>query len=310
MKPVNKRQIGVKYYRKNDDEDSYEVLRILRKKGDSSYFVLDDETSEQMQISVRELKSDYHMLTPHGRLMVTFGEVGKNKYTLPEVMVSFYKYGNIVPEVICRQNVLDPYEQILFYGGQKTKFGFALSKKECPVWIDFDMMDKNIKNRLDTVVDIYMDDCYKDLKLLIPNVINKADSYLANNKKILPNVSGLCDNLKDLLYSTRFWGLVDSYFGISRIPYPIEVTPKGPRFSLSQFKEIERIVGYHIGEIELYPYWYDIELELIQGDYLLLRDEDDYVWVMRYQKLQPLEREYNGLSKSEIETFLSIKKID
>ena len=307
MYPHNKKKIGVKYYTKIEEDNSYEILRLVRKKGDSIYIALDEETHEQAHVSIKALEEDYHMLKPHGRLVISFGEVGGGKHLLTDVMVSFYEYESTVPTIVCRQNVIDPFVELM-YGGRKRKFGLAISKKSCPDWIDFEKLGDGINNRLDTVIDVYLDDTFEDIKRLIPNVISKADSYILRLKDLFTDLEGFHETLSELLEENGFWDLIDEHFNILHIPDSIETDDKGIRLYVNQVGAIEKHIGYHIDNIELVPYWYDIDLNMIDDDYLLIRDQSKYVWVIKYQKLFPLERKYNGLSKEEIELFCSIKK--
>ena len=309
MYPHNKKKIGVKYYTKIEEENSYEVLRLLRKKGDSNYIALDDETYEQALVSTKALEEDYYMLKPQGRLVVTFGEVGtaKRLLNLVDVMVSFYEYGSTTPDIVCRQNVIDPY-YFMCYGGKPLKFGTAIAKKDCPEWIDFEKLSNEIVNRTDTVIDIYLDDTYEDIKRMIPNVITKADSYCLRSKELNFDALGMHKTLESLLEENGFWDLVDRHFEVYPIPDAIETDSKGIHLHVNQIAAIEKHIDYHIDNIEIIPYWYDIELDMISGDYMLVRDQSKYVWVVKYQKLFPLERKYKGLTEEEIKLFCSVKR--
>ena len=130
-----KTNIGSKFYKY--DGDTYTIYRLIRRKNQSTYVLLEPEWTK-IKVDVDDLHKNYIRLTPYG--ILTLSEVKLQNKT-SDVVVTLhrraeYDIGSDEPWVICRQNIYDFFTNQINHSDSVQYIGMSISKESCPPDID------------------------------------------------------------------------------------------------------------------------------------------------------------------------------
>ena len=124
---------GLKLYKAINDNE-VEVIRVIRRKSDKVMIAqLDGEPDTRREYPMEEIK-DYRPLNPHGVFIIAIVQVGKHN-ALKDVVAMIGRSSETTDYAMCRQNIVNPYYQS--FSGIK-RFGVALSRDNCPSYVNYD----------------------------------------------------------------------------------------------------------------------------------------------------------------------------
>ena len=309
-------QIGYKFFKK-DENDNVEIIRLVKArsyKDPSSLPAIvtiekEDGTKEKIE---SKLLKEYTPLEPDGVIMFSIVELGGDvKNPFQDVVVTGIKFlnmklGDTAPFVICRQNIVDIYNNLVVRTDDDIIYGCSINQNNCPSNYDFRAFlqcDKVV----DTItVNIYRMDTLDDILALIET--NKFDKILEdNNATFIKNevdkkditkamfkksYKGWCKSLKQLLTENNFQADINEMFGIIDVDFKLSdymVTKKLPNGEEYDSVVDDMIVWFSglynapIQELTVLEYYHDINLgEFNNSRYFFLRDNDKKLYLLVY----------------------------
>ena len=293
--------LGAKYYRYKDD-DTVEVVRVTRH-SDVEVKILIEGTNEYVKMPIEELDKKYVRLNPHA--IVNFCIVKLKDGLLDDIIVTMHKMSDLAsneptPYCVCRQNITDVFANQIQLTPGKMYVGCCMSLDTCPPDVDFrimiacDGMEKCIN------VCAYMDDTLTNILGLVKakdfnNTLESlftdhVKSVTKDNPKLAPikdrilkldKYDGYCKSLKLLLDENNF--MYDFYQAFRIIPIDKEVTYNEEGAVSSDIVEIiSNLYEVEIKSTLCMKYWYDIDLDQIDNDYVLIMDKNNNLYVVAY----------------------------
>ena len=289
--------LGAKFYR-YDENDNLELVRVT-KRNDSEVRVFDGK--EYIKMTIQELQDKYVKLEPHA--VVNFCIV-KLKDGLFDVVVAMHKMSDLTtneptPYCVCRQNITDIFANQIQLS-TKLYVGCCMSLDTCPPDVDYrvmvacDGMEKCVN------VCTYMDDTLDDILSFVKAkeydntlealFIDHVNAVVRNNPTMaamkdrimkLESYDGYCKSLSLLLEQNNF--MYDFYQAFKIIPIDEEVSfNKEGAVSSNIVDIISDIYEINITSTLCMEYWYDIDLNNIDNDYVLIMDKNDKLFVVAY----------------------------
>ena len=294
---MNNLLLGAKYYR-YDENDNVEVVRVT-KHNDVEARIYNGKNFNK--ILINELEEKYIRLNPHA--IVNFCNV-RLKDGLDDVIVAVHKFSDLTsneptPYCVCRQNITDIFANQIQISN-KLYVGCCMSLETCPPDIDYrimlacDGMNKCIN------VCAYMDDTLNDIISMVKTkefnntlealfidhvnaVIRSTPSLSPMKDRImkLDSYDGYCKTLQLLLEQNNF--MYDFYQAFKIIPIDEEVTYNSEgAVSDNIVNIISDIYEVNIVSTLCMEYWYDIDLEKIDNEYVLIMDKNNKLFVIAY----------------------------
>ena len=289
--------LGAKYYR-YDENDDIEIVRVTRHNDTEVKILLN---GSYKNISIKDLESQYVRLNPHA--IVNFCIV-KLKDGLNDVIVTVHKMSDLssnepTPYCVCRQNITDIFANQIQISN-KMYVGCCMSLETCPPDIDYRIMIAC--NGMEKCVNVcaYMDDTLSTITGFVKakdfnntleslfidhvNAVVKSDPKLSMMKDRimkLDHYDGYCKSLDLLLKQNNF--MYDFYRAFNIIPIDEEVTYNSEGTLDPKITDIiSELYEVNITSTLCMQYWYDIDLESIENDYVLIMDKNDKLFVVAY----------------------------
>ena len=293
--------IGVKFYRVNDD-NTFDIYRVIKKKGDHIYQVLTDE-GKKKDIPEKVLLENFRAIMPHAYMAMAVCDVGTGSDACKDFVTIIGRHGENQDYAICRQNCYDPWFE-LTYAERKHKLGTAVSRPTCPNNVNYDDIKMHAKFYKSYSLAVYLDDTMDSVLSIAEAAKRTGNKILAATKERFKGVEveGLTGSLKGLWEDTLFWDLFDEMNRVNSIPGVIE----NNSLSVAQLFYLEDKLENHIINWAVIPYNYDINLNNIGMEYSLIRDADGLVYLITFQKGDKIEN--NSMSFDEVEKFTSVKR--
>ena len=293
--------IGVKFYRVNDD-NTFDIYRVIKKKGDHIYQVLTDE-GKKKDIPEKVLLENFRSIMPHAYMAMAVCDVGTGSDACKDFVTIIGRHGENQDYALCRQNCYDPWFE-LTYAGRKHKLGTAVSRPTCPNNVNYDDIKMHAKFYKSYSLAVYLDDTMDSVLGIAEAAKRTGNKILAATKERFKGVEveGLTGSLKGLWEDTLFWDLFDEMNRVNSIPGVIE----NNSLSVAQLFYLEDKLENHIINWAVIPYNYDINLNNIGMEYSLIRDADGLVYLITFQKGEKIEN--NSMSFDEVEKFTSVKR--
>ena len=291
--------LGAKYYRYEGDD--IKLVRVTKFCSDTEIKVIDERAKEVKRITIKELEDNYVRLNPHA--IVNFC-IAKLKDGLDDIIVTVHKMSDLAsneptPYCVCRQNITDIFANQIQISN-KMYVGCCMSLETCPPDIDYrimiacDGMNKCIN------VCAYMDDTLDNLlefvkvkefnNTLESLFIDHVNAVVRNTPTLsmmkdrimkLESYDGYCKTLKLLLEQNNF--MYDFYRTFRIIPIDEEVTYNSDGAVAGNIVDIiSNLYEVNIVSTLCMEYWYDIDLESIDNDYVLIMDKNNKLFVVAY----------------------------
>lgn len=293
--------LGTKYYRYIDD-DNIEVLRLYKFNETEVKLYNDNNKEDKRKLTIQELKDNYVELEARAVINFCIAKVGNN---LDDVIVTMHKMSDLksnepTPYCACRQNITDIFANQIQVSN-KLYTGCCMSLETCPPDVDYRIMlacngiDKcvNVNTYMDDTLDNLLDliktkDFDRTLEALFADHVkyetskNPALAMAKNRIMNLESYNGYCKTLRLLLEQNNF--MYDFYQSFGIIPVDIEVTYDEETKAVNDkiVNIISNIYQINISATLCLPYWYDIDLEDIQNDYVMILDSNNKLYVVAY----------------------------
>jgi len=290
--------VGSKFY-KYIGED-LEVIRIVKYKNADNVIVKKDSTNELFSKTIKEIETDYVLISFNGLLTISKVSIGSDK---EDVIVSLYRKKEIeekknLPYLVCRQGITDLHAQPFTEGSGKEYYGACISQETMPAGIEFDVMlacNGVVKDSIQ-VIAVYLNDTFDDIISLIKtekydNTLNllfldhlqyvskKYGQMYYKAKLQTKECEGYYTTLRDLLYYNNF--MYDFYRGFNI--YPLDYDLKDQQPIPEECKtDLSNFLCKNIDITFAMKYYYDISLDNIQKDYVLVSDKDQNVFIIVY----------------------------
>lgn len=291
--------IGVKFFKK----ETGELIRIIKKKNNKFIYYNEEDTNHTAKEMDSEKLDDYTRLTESA--IISFSTVlisTENGLTKPlrDVIVLVMRKSDKTEQIVCRQFIPDIFYQII--NPNSTKKGCCVSRDNCPTNIKFDVLKSCEKLVSTTAVSIYLDDTKETILNLIKNQIKAIDKIFDKQKYLIKYYEGIAETIEQLLDETNFWGEVEKSFDIIKLKTPII----NNTLSIEQLVYLQNKISYLISNVDIIEYWYDIDFPQIKGDYMILKDSNNKLYLLSYLKGNFI-KEKGILSDEEFSKFKSIK---
>ncbi len=283
-----------KFYKIKDD-DSIEILRLLRIKN-SDCFVMVNDKKEKIKLTENELLK-YTKLKPDG--YVNFAAVSLDK-GVKDVVISMFRRrdiedGNSIPYCICRQNVFDLFANQLIKEGDPQYAGCSVSIETCPANTDYKMMMACDELFQTENISIYIDDPLENI--LYPVSLVNFDDILRENKKIATKsetrISGYCSKVKELLEQNHFIYDVLRAFNIYKVPFKTIYNEETNEIDIEQRHILEEMFKTEMFSTFVVKFTKEINLSKIERDHIIISDDSNDLWVVLYDKGEYTNVEYS-----------------
>ena len=311
---MNNLLLGAKYYR-YDENDNVELVRVT-KHNDVEARIYDGK--EYKKILIKELEEKYLRLNPHA--IINFCNV-KLKDGLDDIIVTVHKMSDLMsneptPYCACRQNITDIFANQIQISN-KLYVGCCMSLETCPPDIEYTiMLACNGMNKCINVC-AYMDDTLDDIISMVKtkefnNVlealfIDHVNAVIRNKPSLAPmkdrimkldSYDGYCKTLQLLLEQNNF--MYDFYQAFRIIPIDEEVTYNSEGAVSDNIVDIiSNIYEVNIVSTLCMEYWYDIDLEKIDNDYVLIMDKNNKLFVIAYVSNGPKHIDIENIESEE-----------
>lgn len=310
--------LGAKYYR-YDENNNIEVVRVYKYNDTEVKVYLDDNKEAVLKMTIEDLEKDYVRLNPHAIINFCVAKLGNN---LNDVIVTVHKMSDLAsneptPYCVCRQNITDIFANQLKLSN-KMYVGCSMSLDTCPPDIDYRIMIACNDIEKCVNVCVYMDDTLDKILDLVKTkdfdralealFVDHANYEIKNNPTLalmkdrimkLESYDGYCKSLKTLLEQNNF--MYDFYQAFRIIPIDEKVTYDKDTGAVDQ--NISDIIAdiYEVNIVSTLcmKYWYDIDLEDIDNDYVLIMDKDDELFVVAYVGIGPKSIDIEKVESAE-----------
>ena len=291
--------IGSKFYRFVEGETDFsklEMLRLVRIKNTNTY-VLEDSEGHKIKMSVDDLRNNYTKLAPDG--VISMSEVTLEN-NIKDVVITLHRAKEIedkdsTPFILCRQCIYDFFSNQIIVNNDNIRYvGMSISKETCPA--ELNLNECSICNSIirSQLIDIYMDDKFDDFYRLLDT--KSADIILEDNfKHAPPEIFGWEPNVKELLLSTRFMYDFLRAFNIYPLNFEIIINEKDHTLPRDQIMQMEDIIKKQILKLLVVRYAKDIDLSDINGNYILVSDILQNLYIIKYEDGGYLNRPYENM---------------
>ena len=282
-----------------DEDNNIEYIRIIKIQNKETCVVL-DKNGDKYKVKIKDI-NDYIKLKPDGYLHFLKLNAGNN--TDIAVILNRSKDlddGISEPYLICRQNILDVFANILIID-KNTYVGCTVTKDDCPVGINFKLLlaCDGIEDKFS--MSIYITDNINNILDYIPRV-RSYDDILTNmyeqneNLRIkgYSNYLGFDKTLKDFLKNKEFYK--SFYFAFNITPIDIEIKyDEDNKLNRSILNYLENIFKFEMFKGYAIKYNKNINLNDIERNYMLVADSTNTVYIIIYDKGECIYREYKTI---------------
>lgn len=288
---------GHKFFRTKDDGE-IEIIRVLRKKNENTVFVITEGDKNSRREMTAEKLSEYTLLKPHGMFGLNVVNVMEDKnHKDYDVIAIISRLGDPGDFAMCRQLIVNPFTE----GIIGRTYGLAMSRVTCPNNVEYDMVKGCNGIKHSTNVAIYMDDTKETIMDMLKNMIPRCDKVLKQLQQRFKDAVGFSGSLEKLLEDQRFWEEYDRMFGIKYI----DSTIKDDFLTLEQQTYLQEKISYLMDDITVVPYGYDINMRAIKGEFMLVRDNTNKLYLISYLRGSFITQKH--LSEEELMKFASVK---
>lgn len=305
--------IGDRYYgARNGNVDDIEFIRIKRVKNENCFVIQQDDGTEKKVD--KSYFNNYIKLIPDAKIFVAAVDLQNG---LKDVVVALYRTKDLevkspLPFAICRQSVYNLFAEAIRMKGDNNRYiGISINQENCPVDVNFKMFLSCNGISFNTVISSYIGDTLDDILTLI-NKTSKYDDVLkivnAKSNEI-PNLVGVCYTLKDLLKENDF--MFDFYraFGITKIDFKVKVDEQN-HLELNLVEKLENILRVEIFNTYVVEYDRDtIDVSEIQGNYVIVLDTDNKMYLIQYDKGEYLNKIYKENMRNKRDAIITMKNI-
>lgn len=314
----NKLLLGSKYYR-YDENNNLEIIRIYKNNDLEVKVFVDNDKDNKFKMSIKELEEKYIRLNPHAFINFCIAKVRDD---LSDVIVTMHKMHDLahndpIPACVCRQNITDLFANNIIVL-DKMYVGCCMSLQTCPPDIDYGIMVACNGFSKTTTVCTYMDDTLDNILGMVNTreYDRTLESLFADHinyeveKKSLPSMvktrmmklesyDGYCKSLKTLLEENNF--MYDFYRAFNIVPITEEVIyDKGEGTVSNNIVDIiSDIYQVNIVSTLCMEYWYDIDLDNIDNDHILIMDKNDNLYVIAFVSIGPKHIEVENIESDE-----------
>ena len=286
-------RVGAKYQTFDDD---YRVIwRVIRVRDSGSAIVYNLATHDTTKMSIKDIEDSMVEITPDALIdfMITAYEDG-NK----DIYACVYRTDAIIsdvskPAVILRQDVYSYTKNPLAIDG-KIYVGDCMTQYIMPG--DEDIMSVAEFNEVlhNFTISIYSDDTIDDILRCLPTDEQiRFNSVLEEmSKRNNDQVTGYCDNIKQLMTENRFIDCYRSIFNIIQVDFPIILGKESFNndgdiiLNNKQKKRIEDLLRKYITDIKVIAYDYDIDVkDIIVYKHILISDEKQKIFLIAYKEV-------------------------
>lgn len=308
------KELGNIYYRER--ENDFEIVRIIGIQNSETVKIKYMDTGKVFKVSIKELKENFGVLISD--LIISFSIVKvcskENGATIPDVMVLVYKrdeldnggvetpYGNLIlPYCVCRQSITDIFYNYFKTGGESDKdlVGLSVTRDSCPANIEFTDLTYCSELVKSVAVNVYKTDTLDDILSMIDttemdNVLSdmmiKHHTYNLNYVPFTPPIisgneyEGYCKNLKTLLEINSFAYDMYTSMNITKVSFEILTMDDNGNTSLvpDQIRKLSDLYRININKTIVAKYEFDIDLDKIQMNYMLIMDSTDTLYIIAY----------------------------
>ena len=293
--------LGAKYFRYKEN-DNIEIVRVYKCNELEVKVYFDNDKSNTLKMTKEQLEKDYVRLNPHAIVNFCIVKVGND---LDDVLITMHKMSDLAsneptPYCACRQNITDIFAMQIKVSN-KMYVGCSMSLETCPPDVDYRVMIAC--NGVDKCVNVcsYMDDTLDDLLHMVKtkdfdrtleslfidhiNYTIKQTPTLSMMKQRmlkLDKYDGYCKSLRTLLEDNNF--MYDFYRAFGIVPIELKVTydEKTQMVNNNIVNIISDISNTEIISTLCMKYWYDIKLDEIDNDYILIMDKDNDLYLIAY----------------------------
>ena len=300
---------GKKFYKQIKGSDDYKIVRvtkIIEEKDNDTIIEYTKENGSSFNITAEKFLSKYTGLKPDGLTVFIKGTMSTPTDKYSDVLVSYLKESTLESEtsntadVICRQFMIDLNKKD---NTEKDPWvGCTVSKHNIK-----DTQDQEIYNsilsldRIDLAVSVhtYITDTVDDLlQLLGSQVVKLFDDTLEKAfQKYLTSIAGLdmkqkslkghCRTLSTLLHENNFQYFIDNTNGVFNLDLDIqeylEIDEDGMYTIMPKLNNLlNNLYLKRITNTKVLKYDHDIDLSRITCNYILLRDSNNDIYIIRY----------------------------
>ena len=290
--------LGAKYYRYEGDD--IKLIRVTKFCSETEVKITEEDTKEVKRINISELDNYIH-LRPHAIINFCIAEL---KDGLDDVMVMVHKMSDLAsneptPYCVCRQNITDVFANTMQLS-DKMYVGCCMSLETCPPDLDYRIMVACNGVKKCVNVCAYMDDTLDSIlefvklkefnNTLEALFIDHVNAVVRNTPTLsmmkdrimkLETYDGYCKSLKLLLEQNNF--IYDFYRTFNIIPIDEEVVFNSEGAVADNIvKIISDLYEINIISTLCVKYWYDIDLEKVNNDYVLIMDKNNNLYLIAY----------------------------
>lgn len=286
--------VGEKYYTKKNGKIL--ILRI-KKLGEQVTVLVGDD---KFKIPKDKLIKEYTLLKPHGSI---FFNIVNLHNTSNDIIVTLFreedKKTDQIPYAVCRQNITDFFtKNVINIQRAQGKIvedvdyiGLSLSKDTCMDDIPYEVMVACDGIQYSEEIAIYLDDTIEDILSLInkSSRYNKVLQQLYDDSEKL-ELKGCCHNINDLLKDNHFIEDFERGFKIHSVDFELIAN-----FDYSLINEqriyFEKLINVEMINTYLYEYNYDIDVDKIEREHILIRDNTGWLFILAYDKGEYIEKD-------------------
>lgn len=332
--------LGFKLFK--EDQDGIHMIRIVKVKESSqdefsTLTIKDYDTDELSKVKIKDLEG-YTPLEPDAVLTASVVNLHDNNGELvKDVVVTANKYIYLkvkaLPYAVCRQNVIDVFNELFLTSEENNIVGLSINKDNCPAGFDFQIMFAADEIEKHVFVNFYRTDTLEDIIEMVPlhsfnevlfELYQEHCNYKKDPKAFMAHEDdGWCDNLELLLKVNNFQYDLDQMLGITPLDFDIEPyiiykpIPGNESEEYGCLREdikawLSSIYKININEANIIEYDHDINLaDYNNSAYFLFRDINNKVYLVVYtvdgeyleSDLEAKEKELDFSTKFKIKFY-------
>jgi hypothetical protein len=333
--------IGYKFFK--DLGDEVEIIRLVkaRKYKDGALpaeVTIEDVDGNQKKIRCEELEKEWTPLEPDGFATFNIVTMRSKPENTRDVIVTASKYlnvklGDTVPFVICRQSILDFFNNLVVstVDEQDAIFGISVNQNTCPSNFSFPQLTACDSVDYTDTVHFYREDTVEDILKMVN--VSKFDDVLQDiyDKACQADLDrgwgdpsiflktlyrGWCSKLSVLLNTNNFQADINEMLGIADIDFDIteyiekKVLPTNEEVEYDTVSDnlklwLSNVYQTNIKDITVLKYDHDINLaEFNNARYFFIRNTDKQLYMLVYTiegeyKEADMEAEMNKVDFSD-----------
>lgn len=304
--------LGDKFYSYNEDLDKVNIIRIVKIKNENSFSFL-DENGTKKTITKEVIIREYTRLKPDATLSFNIVNLENN---MKDIIVALYRTsdltdGNMLPQCICRQNIVDFFSNQIQKNEERMYIGVSVSKETIPEDVDYEMVLACNGIHYTNNVSVYLDDKLDTILSMVnvpkyDTVLKLLHDHVNNTNKFM----GYTSSLKQLLKENDFMYDFQKAFNIYRVPFDTIIIED--ELEVGQRRLVEDILKVEMFKTYVIPYDREVDLKKIERDYVLISDTSKNVFILAYDKGEYLNKAYadNIKDKRDAIALLRYKKIN